>query len=145
DAAFSSFLSDPTVAPADKEAQLGAIFGNKMSDITVNLMSALAGNARLAETGKVVDCFSELMKASRGEVDAVITSAAPLSKAVADQVTAALKGKVGDKKVVLSMVVDPTIMGGLQVQIGDEFVDLSTASRIDAVARAINGPAISEL
>ncbi|GMI33799.1 hypothetical protein TrCOL_g11861 [Triparma columacea] len=145
DAAFSSFLSDPTVAPAAKEAQINTLFGSKMSDITVNLMSALAGNARLGETTKVVDCFSELMKASRGEVDAVITSAAPLSKAVADQVTAALKGKVGDKKVVLSMVVDPNIMGGLQVQIGDEFVDLSTASRIDAVSRAINGPALSEL
>jgi len=116
-----------------------------MSDITVNLMSALAGNARLSETTKVVDCYSELMKASRGEVDAVITSAAPLSKSVADQVTKALKGKVGDKKVVLSMVIDPTIMGGLQVQIGDEFVDLSTSSRIDAVARAINGPSVSEL
>mmetsp|Transcript_1411 Transcript_1411/g.2462 ORF Transcript_1411/g.2462 Transcript_1411/m.2462 type:complete len:231 (-) Transcript_1411:70-762(-) len=142
---FSNFLNDPTVAPAEKEAQINSIFGDKMSDITVNLMSALAGNARLSETDKVVSAYSELMKAKRGEVAAVITSAAPLSAAVADQVTAALKSKVGDAKVVLSMEVDPSIMGGLQVQIGDEFVDLSVASRIDAVSRTINGPQLSEL
>ncbi|GMI17501.1 hypothetical protein TrLO_g13092 [Triparma laevis f. longispina] len=143
--AFSSFLKDPTVAPSAKETQINSIFGDKISDITVNLMSALAGNARLSETDKVVGAYSELMKAKRGEVAAVITSAAPLSKAVADQVTAALKTKVGSAKVVLSMEVDPTIMGGLQVQIGDEFVDLSVASRIDAVSRSINGPQLSEL
>eukprot|EP00518_Triparma_eleuthera_P000669 CAMPEP_0182459220 /NCGR_PEP_ID=MMETSP1319-20130603/4386_1 /TAXON_ID=172717 /ORGANISM="Bolidomonas pacifica, Strain RCC208" /LENGTH=233 /DNA_ID=CAMNT_0024658083 /DNA_START=18 /DNA_END=719 /DNA_ORIENTATION=+ len=144
-AAFSSFLSDPTIDPSSKESQLSDLFGGKMSSITTNLMSALAGNARLSETGKVVSAYTELMKAKRGEVAAVITSAAPLSKASADAVTKALAGKVGDKKVVLTMSVDPTIMGGLTVQIGDEFVDLSVASRIDAVSRTINGPQLSEL
>jgi F0F1-type ATP synthase delta subunit len=39
----------------------------KMSDITVNLMTALAGNARLQQTAAVVDAYSTLMKASRGK------------------------------------------------------------------------------
>jgi F-type H+-transporting ATPase subunit O len=139
-AAFKAFLSDPTMSRAAKAATCADLFGGKMSDITVNLMDALAGNARLAETSKVVGAYADLMKAKRGEVDAVITSAEPLSKADADQVVKALKTKVGaGKNVVLTMNVNPDILGGLQVQIGDQFVDLSAQSRIDTIGRAIGG------
>jgi len=136
---FKNFLSDPTLSRPAKAAICADVFGGKCSDITVNLMDALAGNARLSETSKVVAAFTDLMKAKRGEVDAVITSAAPLDKKAAAAVTAALKSKIGDKKVMLEMKVDPTILGGLQVQIGDEFVDLSVASRIDTIGRSIGG------
>jgi F-type H+-transporting ATPase subunit O len=138
-AAFKNFLSDPTQSRPAKVAICKDLFGGKMSDITCNLFETLAGNARLAETGKVVGAFNDLMKAKRGEVDAVVTSAEPLSKAAADAVTAALKNKAAGKTVKLTMNVDPAILGGLQVQIGDQFVDLSVNSRIDTVGRSIGG------
>jgi F-type H+-transporting ATPase subunit O len=47
-----------------------------------------------------------------------------------------MKTQVGsDKSVVLSTQVDPSIVGGLQVQIGDQFLDLSVGSKIDSVSR----------
>ena len=53
-----------------------------------------------------------------------------------DAVASAMKNQVGaGKKVVLSTEVDPSILGGLQVQIGDQFLDLSVKSRIDELAR----------
>jgi len=108
----------------------------RMCKVTVNLMTTLAGNARLAETGKVVDAFLRMMKAKRGEVDATVTSADALTKGQMDAVTKAMKVQIGEgKQVVISTKVDPSILGGLQVQIGDQFLDLSVASRIDAVSR----------
>jgi len=108
----------------------------KVSDVTLNLMTTLAGNARLSETSKIVDTYVQQMKASRGEVSATIISADPLSKAQTDAVESAMKNQVGKgKKVVLSTEVDPSILGGLQVQIGDQFLDLSVKSRIDELSR----------
>ena len=76
------------------------------------------------------------MKAKRGEVEAVIISAEPLTKAQADAVSTAMKSQVEKgKKVIISTKVDPSIGGGLQVQIGDQFLDLSVTSRIDEIGR----------
>ena len=110
----------------------------KVSSVTLNLMLTLAGNARLSETGKIVDTFTQLMKAKRGEVDATITSADPLTKAQITAIEAAMMSQVGaGKKVILSAMVDPTILGGLQVQIGDQFLDLSVGSKIDSISRTV--------
>jgi len=80
-------------------------------------MITLAGNARLDEAVKVVEAYSQLMKAKRGEVDAVITSAKPLSKAQTDAIAAALKAEAGKgKSVSLTSIVNPDILGGLQVR-----------------------------
>eukprot|EP00957_Ditylum_brightwellii_P023383 1764400-Ditylum_brightwellii.AAC.1 len=108
----------------------------QVSNVTLNLMATLAGNARLAETPKIVDSYVQLMKAKRGEVEATIISADPLTKAQTEAVAAAMKNQVGEgKTVILSTQVDPSILGGLQVQIGDQFLDLSVGSKIDALSR----------
>jgi len=134
---FQSFLDNPLISRSDKEKSINDMLGGgKFSNVTLNLMLTLAGNARLSETSKIVDTYAELMKAKRGEVEATIISAEPLTKTQMDTVALAMKNQVGEgKKVVLSTQVDPTILGGLQVQIGDKFLDLSVGSKIDAISR----------
>jgi F-type H+-transporting ATPase subunit O len=137
-AAFKSFLENPLISRDQKEAGINDMFGSgKVSSVTLNLMLTLAGNARLAEASKIADTYSELMKASRGEVEATIISADPLTKGQMDTVANAMKSQVGaEKKVILSAKVDPSIIGGLQVQIGDQFLDLSVGSKIDSISRS---------
>lgn len=136
--AFASFLENPLISRDDKEAQVIDMLKGKVTPVTFNLMTTLAGNARLSEVPKIVDTYVELMKAKRGEVEATIISADKLTKAQTDAVAAAMKGQAGaGKKVVLSTKVDPTIIGGLQIQIGDQFLDLSVSSRIDALSRTV--------
>ena len=95
-------------------------------------MTTLAGNARLSYIGSVTDNYVQLMKAKRGEVEATIISAEPLSKDMSEAMKSQFpKGA----KVVLKEMVNPTILGGLQIQIGDKFLDLSVTSRIDEASR----------
>lgn len=137
-ATFKSFLDNPLISRDEKEKTVQDLLGGKTTPVTLNLMLTLAGNARLAETTKIVDCYVRLMKAKRGEVEATIISADQLTKAQTDAVAAAMKNQVGEgKKVVLSTKIDPSILGGLQVQIGDQFLDLSVGSRIDEVSRTV--------
>lgn len=134
--AFASFLENPLISRDEKEKQIITLLGKKFTPTTLNLMTVLAGNARLAEMPKIAETFEQLMKAKRGQVEAVIISAEPLTKQQTDAVTAAMKSQVGKgQQVVLSTKVDPSIVGGLQVQIGDQFLDLSVSSRIDEIGR----------
>lgn len=135
--AFASFLENPMIPRDKKSAQIADLLKSKsVSDITVNLCTTLAGNARLSELPKVASTFGQLMKAKRGEVDATIISAEALSKAQTDQIAAAIKSSSkGAKEVVISSKVDPAIIGGIQVQIGDQFLDLSIRSRIEELSR----------
>jgi len=135
--AFSQFLENPLISRNDKSSMIeGILQEKKISTITTNLCTTLAGNARLNELTKVVATYSTLMKAKRGEVDATITSADPLTKKETEQVAAAIKATSKAKgEVIISSKVDPSIIGGIQVQIGDQFLDLSIKSRIEEISR----------
>ena len=77
------------------------------------------------------------MKAHRNEVDAIVTSATTLSNAQVRQISEALAAHTEGKKVKLEAIVDESILGGLKVQIGDKFLDLSAATKIASVKRSI--------
>lgn len=131
---FAQFLENPMISREEKTKVVGAL--DRLAPVTRSLLTTMAGNARLGELPKVASTFAQLMKAKRGEVDAKIISAEPLSNAVLKEVQAAMKSQVpAGKSVVLETVTDPSIIGGLQVQIGDQFLDLSVKSRVDEIAR----------
>uniref|UniRef100_A0A7S3L5B2 ATP synthase subunit O, mitochondrial n=1 Tax=Amphora coffeiformis TaxID=265554 RepID=A0A7S3L5B2_9STRA len=131
---FSMFLENPMISRDDKTAYVSGL--DKISPITKNLLITMAGNARLADLPKVATTFTQLMKAKRGEVDAKIISAEELSPAQLKEVQTAMQAVIPKgKSVVIDSVVDPAIVGGLQVQIGDQFLDLSVKSRIDEISR----------
>lgn len=131
--AFSSLLSNPLIPRATKTAAVAGL-DDKLSPVTRNLLTTMAGNARLKELPQVVATYEKLMKAKRGQVDAQIISAEPLSAAQIKSIEKAMKSQVpAGKTVVVQAVTDPSIVGGLQVQIGDQFLDLSVKNRIDEI------------
>lgn len=131
---FAEFLNNPLISRDLKTKAVESL--EKLNPVTRNLLSCMAGNARLAELPKVVATFTQLMKAKRGQVDAKIISSEPLSAAMLKEVQAAMQSQVAKgKTVIIEQVTDPSIVGGLQVQIGDQFLDLSIKSRIEDIAR----------
>lgn len=73
-AKLAQFISSPTLSAADKSVIISGI--TKSGDkITKGLLEALAENNRLGMLGGVIDKFTVLMSAHRGEVEAVVTSA----------------------------------------------------------------------
>lgn len=133
--AFSGFLENPLISRDDKTKVVSSL-NDKLSETTRNLLITLAGNARLSELPKIVSTFGQLMKAKRGEVDAKIISADTLSSAQLKAIQDAMKSQVpAGKSVIIEAITDPSIVGGLQVQIGDQFLDLSVKNRVDEIAR----------
>jgi len=136
--AFANFLENPLMSRDLKSKQIESILQEKkISQITINLCTTLAGNAKLQELSKVVATYGTYMKAKRGEVDATIISAEKLTKKEESEIAAAIKtiSPKSASEVVITSSVDPTIIGGIQIKIGDQFLDLSIKSRIEEISR----------
>merc|ERR1711935_923562 len=135
--AFYDFLHNPLIVRDEKAASIEKLLKEKnVSDIVVNLCTTLAGNARLKELPVVAATYGKLMKAKRGEIDATNISADPLTQKETKDIQAAIKSmSKGASNVVISSKIEPSIIGGIQVQIGDQFLDLSIKSKIDEISR----------
>lgn len=137
--AFAAFLKDRSVAKAAKGRQLEAILSDlKAADLTKNFMSLLVANNRLSEISRVAATFGSLVAHSRGQVTAVVTTADPLAADEAEEILKGLSEVLPKGKTLqLSTNVDPSIIGGVVVDIGDKHIDLSIASRVKQVEQLI--------
>jgi len=141
DEGFSTFLNNPTIPRAEKRTKLENLLQDgRFSHLTKNLIITMSANGRVGEINRVVEAFVDCMETSRGIVKARIVSAEPLNKKSLDTIQAAVISMAGaGKKANLEVVVDSTIFGGLQIQIGEKFLDLSVASRLNKLSDALDG------
>lgn len=155
--ALASFISNPLIPAKDRALGLEALYkagtkGSKepVTDITKNLFSVLSENGRLAETPSVIEGFNELVSKYKGELDIVVTSAEPLPKDVLSKLESTLKQSEAAKQAKVLKVtnkvrtpmaanvlpsfyfqVNPAILGGIMVDVGDKTIDLSASSRVN--------------
>ena len=83
------------------------------------------------------DVANELAR-RRGEIQADVTSAVPLTEAEVAAVTESLRGAVG-QKVAVNLAVDPSLIGGLIVRVGSRMVDSSLRSKINRLQLSMKG------
>lgn len=113
--------------------------GKSFNPATANLLSLLAENGRLGKLNQIVNAFKIIMAAQRGEVVCEVITAKPLDAENKGKLEAALKGglKPG-QSIQITTKVDPSILGGMVVSIGDKYVDMSVASKIKKYTEAIS-------
>lgn len=134
DAKVGEFLTNPTLSKDDRAMVISTI-GSKLSlDKTVtNFLSVLAENNRLAELDNIYAKFAVLKDADQGIVEAKITSAKPLDSKILKKLQTAISKSlfVGEGKTLqVANDVNPDILGGLVVEVGDKTVDLSISSKV---------------
>ncbi|KAK6360389.1 ATP synthase F0 subcomplex subunit OSCP atp5 [Orbilia blumenaviensis] len=137
DPKLTSVISSPTLSASDKSSLVAeiqkAVPGASGDKNFKNLLEVLAENNRLGLLGGIAEKFGVLMGAHRGEVEATITSAQALDQKTIGRLEAAIgKSKYiqqGQKLKVVNKV-NPEVLGGLVVEIGDRTIDLSVSSKI---------------
>jgi F-type H+-transporting ATPase subunit delta len=125
--------------PADRKSQLlHRLLDGKVSDVTLSLVlrAVLAPRGRTVE--RVLDEFTELAAKRRERLIARVTSAVALDDDQQTALTAALKREF-DRDIRLQLVVDPDLIGGLTVRIGDELIDGSVLRHLGAAQRRLTG------
>lgn len=122
-------LYHPQITAADKKELLNKLFKGKVSDVTGNFLALLVDRRREAFFGDIVAEFVSLANVVRNIVAAQVASAVELNdkeKGNMDQILAKLTGK----KVQTSYAVDPSLIGGVVVRIGDKIIDGSIKTRM---------------
>lgn len=135
DTKLTKVLSTPRLTAEDKSAIVAELSKHTGTNVVTvkNLLQTLAENNRLGHLQGVCEKFGELMSAKRGEIEMAITSAERLdNKTLSRLETAVSKSSyVGQgKKLRVTNKIDPEIVGGLIVAVGDRVIDLSVCSRI---------------
>ena len=102
----------------------------------LNLMRLLVASRRADRIDEIVEHYEVLADKAAGRVRASVTSAIPLSEADRDQLAGDLSTQLG-KDVRLVAHVDPAILGGLVLQVGDRLTDASVAARLDQLRRKV--------
>lgn len=77
------------------------------------------------------------MSAHRNELMCKVTSAKPLDKATMNSLTKSLKGFAKNRDVKIDSAVDPTLIAGITVEIGDKFIDMSTKAQIKKITDSL--------
>jgi len=131
-------LNPLTPKTLKKDAIASVLAKSSASPLTINLFSAMAENGRLAMMDSVVESFETIMAAERGEVVCEVTTAKVLDAAALKDVQTALSAflKKG-QKLKLSTKVEPSIIGGMLVSVGDKYVDMSIATKINQYTQVI--------
>lgn len=101
-----------------------------------NFVRVLAANERLAVLPEIARIFETLRNAHEGVLDAQVGSAYPLTDAQVADVVATLEAKYG-RKVKVNVHVDPELIGGIAIRIGDEVIDTSVRGKLAQLADAL--------
>ncbi|MFC5531077.1 F0F1 ATP synthase subunit delta [Cohnella yongneupensis] len=141
DATIRAFLSAPNVTLAAKVAALKSAFDDKASSFVLNTVSLLIERGREGELGSVLEAYLQVAGNMLGRADAHVTSSKPLSedekKKLADKFGALL-----GKTVRVTNAVNPELLGGLTVRIGDTLYDGSLKGKLDRLDKALRNAAI---
>jgi F-type H+-transporting ATPase subunit delta len=124
-----SALSNPLLPADRKRGLLDALLGGKVTPVTLRLISQAALHPRGRSLDASLEEYGRLAAAWRQRLIAVVRVATGLDSGQRERLAAALSRTYG-RGVHLNVVIDPGVLGGMSVQIGDEFIDGSVASRV---------------
>ncbi|KAF5033082.1 ATP synthase subunit delta [anaerobic digester metagenome] len=130
-------FANPVVAAEDKKAVLAGVVGKLgLKPMVVNFLSLLADKERLAFVLEVSAYYRTLLDEAEGVLRGQLVTAYALSDQRQDQIKAKLEKQSG-KKLVLSFGVDPAILGGVLLKVGDKVLDASLRAQLEILKEQI--------
>ncbi len=136
DAQLRQFASDPKTSDAQVFDVVSEVAQTPLSDSIRNLLRALIDNGRLAVLPEVAVQFHGLVNTSTGVSDALVYSAFPIDAGQLTGIVESLEKRFA-RKLNASVQVDPELIGGIRVVVGDEVLDTSVKARLEQMKVAL--------
>ncbi len=133
---LSLALSDRGLPAERKNALLDRLLDDRVRPATRRLVGRVVNNPRGRGIGRELEALAELASARRQRSIAVVTLAYPIDEQQADRLRAAIARAFGTE-VVLQLVIDPSVLGGVAVRVGGELVDGTVLRRLAEARRQL--------
>ncbi|HUI06443.1 MAG TPA: ATP synthase F1 subunit delta [Verrucomicrobiae bacterium] len=130
--ALLEFLKDPNVTREGKRQALVELFQGRVHPLVLNLLIAISDAGRTNRLPHILEEFVALAAASRQKVSGEIITAIKLDDDTVARVTAELTHVTG-KNVQLLQKVDPSILGGAIIKVGEQIIDGSLRRKLDQI------------
>ncbi|MFC8225551.1 F0F1 ATP synthase subunit delta [Streptomyces sp. NPDC057287] len=138
DVALRSALTDRRATASAKGELLRSLLGGKTQPVTERVITRLVTQPRGRSLEAGLESLSRLAAERRDRMVAVVTSAVPLSDRQKQRLGAAL-AKIYGRQMHLNLDVDPEVLGGISVRVGDEVINGTIAERLEEVTRRMAG------
>jgi ATP synthase F1 delta subunit len=126
------FLMQPLVPFSEKERLLRQRLEGRLSPVTLHFLLTVVKHKRAEAFEHIARVFEELVREYRGEVVAEVTSAVPLTE-YERTITLQRLQEITGKRVLLSERVDPSIIGGMRIIVGNKLLDLSLRGHLERI------------
>jgi F-type H+-transporting ATPase subunit delta len=135
---LSRLLSDRTASAKGKTALLDRLLAGKVNPVTALLLRNVLTASAMGQAEVAVERLSETAAGRRGRSVAFVTTAVELTAAQEQRLTQIL-GRLYGRTIALQVTVDPDVLGGLIIRVGDEVIDGSVVHRLEAAGRRLTG------
>ncbi len=141
---FEAILASPLIPHEEKVRVLDRVLGGRISPLLLSFLKVVSRHGRLNCLRAIHRRAHGLYDQMRGRVPVRLTTAAPLSGDLTEQVATILREVLGGEPVVTQKT-DPELIGGAVVRIGDTVFDGSIASQFRAVRQQISERSAHEI
>jgi F-type H+-transporting ATPase subunit delta len=136
DARMLQFAGHPSAKDGEVFGVITAVAGLPLTPNVQNLLRTVIENGRLTVLPEIAQQYHVLVNEKLGVSDATVYSAYPLDKAQLGDLTDALQKRFG-RKLNASVTVQPDLIGGVRVVVGDEVLDTSVKARLESMKAAL--------
>ena len=135
---LGQLLGSPKLPVAQKKTLLADLFKG-VNPLVLNTLSVLLDRKRMDEVIHVVDEFNEFANDAAGIADAKVYSTRQLSADETQAISTAFAKNIGKLSLRIENIIDPSLIGGIRLQIGNRIFDSSVSAKLERLKRDLIG------
>jgi F-type H+-transporting ATPase subunit delta len=133
---LEKLLTHPNIDTSKKIALLNQLFAGKVSEIVLNTICLLVERRREDLLSSLLEDFVLIANEALGQAQATVTTPLALTEHEAQEIAERFS-QISGKKIQISNVVDPSLLGGLTVRIGDRLYDGSLSGKLGRLEKSL--------
>ncbi len=131
-----SFLEGPQVAQDEKKKLINDVLGDKVEPLVIRFIYLLIDKNRIEYLVDIGKDFATLVEHEQGFKRAMVTTAVPLPADLETALSEKLAALTGSK-IIMEKSVDPAVVGGVSVTLGDQIIDGTVRSNLDKLKQLL--------
>lgn len=140
---LKKLLHHPRIPEADKKDLMKRILGDA-SPMIVNFIMLLIDKGRISLLKGIIEHFQDMVREAKGIIEVQVYTALELTAALEAKLAEKLK-KLTEKEVELKVQVDPGLIGGMKLRIGDKVIDGSIQTHLERIKENLGQIQVSQL